>query len=98
MGSVDGQPTAALFFGFTSALSLWLFRFSPDLLAERLTGVGKPDQKSWDKVLLAITAVAFFAWLTVTGFVLEKRVLRKELAGYDHYMRRLPYRLFPHVC
>jgi protein-S-isoprenylcysteine O-methyltransferase Ste14 len=56
-----------LFFGFTSALSLWLLRFSPDLLAERLTGIGKPDQKTWDKMLLAITAVAFFAWLALMG-------------------------------
>ena len=56
-----------LFFGFTAALSIWLFKFSPDLLAERLTGIGKADQKTWDKVLLAITAVAFFAWLAVMG-------------------------------
>lgn len=34
-----------LFFSFTIALSLWLARFNPDLLAERLTGIGKPDQK-----------------------------------------------------
>jgi hypothetical protein len=63
----------ALFFGFTSALSLWLFRCSPDLLAERFTGIGKPDQPSWDKVLLSITAVAFFAWLTVMGFDTVRR-------------------------
>jgi protein-S-isoprenylcysteine O-methyltransferase Ste14 len=56
-----------LFFGFTMALSLWLLRFNPDLLAERMTGIGKPDQKTWDKVLLAITAVAFFAWLALMG-------------------------------
>src|SRR5262249_59500816 len=57
----------ALMFGFTVALSLWLLRFNPDLLAERLTGIGKPDQKGWDKVLLLITAVAFFGWLVVMG-------------------------------
>jgi protein-S-isoprenylcysteine O-methyltransferase Ste14 len=56
-----------LFFGFTSALSLWLLRFSPDLLAERMTGIGRPDQKTWDKMLLALTAVAFFAWLVLMG-------------------------------
>ncbi len=55
----------ALMFGFTVALSLWLLRFNPDLLAERLTGIGKPDQKGWDKVLLLITAVAFFGWLVL---------------------------------
>ena len=51
-----------LMFGFTVALSVWLLRFNPDLLAERLTGVGRCDQKTWDKVFLAITAVAFFGW------------------------------------
>lgn len=56
-----------LFFGFTAALTIWLLRFNPDLLAERLTGVGKPDQKKWDKVLLALTAVAFFSWLALMG-------------------------------
>lgn len=57
----------ALFFTFSIALRVWLLRFNPELLAERLTGIGKPDQKTWDKVLLAITAVAFFAWLPVMG-------------------------------
>lgn len=56
-----------LFFGFAAALTIWLFRFNPDLLAERLTGIGKPDQKKWDKVLLALTAVAFFSWLALMG-------------------------------
>lgn len=54
-----------LFFGFSGVLSLWLLRFNPDLLTERLTGIGKPDQKAWDKIWIAITAVAFFAWLVV---------------------------------
>jgi protein-S-isoprenylcysteine O-methyltransferase Ste14 len=52
-----------LFFGFSVALSLWLLRFNRDLLAERMTGIGRPDQKTWDKIFLAITAVAFFGWL-----------------------------------
>ena len=57
----------ALFFGFSVALSLWLLRFNPDLLAERLTGIGKADQKGWDKALLLITAIAFFGWLALMG-------------------------------
>ncbi|MBV9341792.1 MAG: isoprenylcysteine carboxylmethyltransferase family protein [Acidobacteria bacterium] len=52
-----------LFFGFTFGLTIWLLRFNPHLLVERLTGIGKPDHKSWDKVLLAVTAAIFFAWL-----------------------------------
>jgi protein-S-isoprenylcysteine O-methyltransferase Ste14 len=62
-----GWAFLLLFFGFTVALTIWLLRSNPGLLAERLTGIGKPDQKSWDKVLLAVTAVAFFAWLGLMG-------------------------------
>ena len=54
-----------LMFGFANAMSLWLLRFNPDLLAERLTGIGRPDQKTWDKVFLALMGVAFLAWLAV---------------------------------
>lgn len=57
-------PAAWIFlalFGFTVAVSLWLLRFNPDLLAERMTGIGKPDLKSWDKALLLITAITFSA-------------------------------------
>jgi len=57
----------ALMFSFTVAVGLWLLRFNPDLLAERMTGIGKPDQKRWDKVLLVITAIAFFGWLVLMG-------------------------------
>jgi len=56
-----------LMFGFSIAISLWLLRFNPDLLAERLTGIGKPDQKTWDKVFLAFMGIAFFAWVIVMG-------------------------------
>lgn len=58
-----GWAFLGLFFGFVVGLSLWLLRNNPDLLAERLSGVGRADQKGWDKVLLALTAVLFFAWL-----------------------------------
>ena len=57
----------ALFFGFTVTLSLWLLRFNPDLLSERMTGIGKASQKAWDKIYLAIIGLVFFAWLTVMG-------------------------------
>jgi hypothetical protein len=48
-----------LMFGFTGAISVWLLRFDPDLLAERMTGIGRPDQKPWDKVFVALTGIAF---------------------------------------
>lgn len=54
-----------LMFGFANAMSLWLLRFNPDLLAERMTGIGHPNQKTWDKVFLAVMSLAFFAWLAL---------------------------------
>lgn len=60
-----GWTYLALVFGFTAAVSTWLLRSNPDLLAERMTGIGHPGQKTWDKVFLALTALAFFAWLVV---------------------------------
>jgi protein-S-isoprenylcysteine O-methyltransferase Ste14 len=57
-----GWTYLVLMFGFTIAISIWLMRFNPDLLAERLSGIGRPDQKSWDKAFLAVLAVAFFGW------------------------------------
>ena len=56
-----------LFFAFVIALSAWLRRFDPDLLEERLSGIGKADQKAWDKIVLAIVAVGFVAWLVLMG-------------------------------
>jgi protein-S-isoprenylcysteine O-methyltransferase Ste14 len=55
----------ALFFVFVCALSFWLLRFNRDLLVERLTGVGRRDQKAWDKILLAMAGLGFFAWLAL---------------------------------
>jgi protein-S-isoprenylcysteine O-methyltransferase Ste14 len=51
--------------GFSLALTLWLLRSNPELLAERLTGIGRPDQKTWDKVFLGLMTIAFFAWLAL---------------------------------
>jgi protein-S-isoprenylcysteine O-methyltransferase Ste14 len=59
-----GWGFLVLFVGFTVALSLWLLRFNPGLLAERLT-VSWPDQKTWDKIFLALARVGFFGWLVL---------------------------------
>jgi hypothetical protein len=40
-----GWAFLGLFMGFVVALSLWLLRFNPDLLAERMTGIGRPINK-----------------------------------------------------
>src|SRR5262245_25343265 len=56
-----------LMFGFTIAIGVWLQRHDPGLLAERMTGIGRPDQERWDKFLLAVISVLFFAWLALMG-------------------------------
>jgi hypothetical protein len=55
----------ALFFGFVTALSLWLLRHNPGLLKERMSGVIQSEQKSWDKGLIVLVNVLFFAWLVL---------------------------------
>jgi protein-S-isoprenylcysteine O-methyltransferase Ste14 len=54
-----------LLFGFTIGISIWLARFNPELLEERMSGIGKPGQKSWDKVFLALLLPVFFGWYVV---------------------------------
>jgi protein-S-isoprenylcysteine O-methyltransferase Ste14 len=53
-----------LFFSFVFAITSWLFRHDPALLMERMT-MSRPDQKSWDKVFLALAYVSFVAWLVL---------------------------------
>jgi protein-S-isoprenylcysteine O-methyltransferase Ste14 len=53
-----------LFFSFVFAITSWLFRHDPALLKERMT-MSRPDQKSWDKVFLALAYVSFVAWLVL---------------------------------
>lgn len=60
-----GWAFLVLFFGFTIALSAWLLKHNPGLLTERMTGIGKADQKTWDKVFFALANVVFLAWLVV---------------------------------
>ncbi len=52
---------------FSIGLTVWLARYDPALLAERLTGLRQPDRKPWDKVFLPIVFVGFVAWLVVIG-------------------------------
>jgi len=60
-----GWTFLVLFFGFVVAISLWLLRHNPGLLTERMTGIGKPDQKTWDKVFYGLASVFFLAWLVL---------------------------------
>ncbi len=60
-----GWAFLVLFFGFTVAISRWLLRHNPGLLTERMTGISKPDQKTWDKVFYVVANVVFLAWLVL---------------------------------
>lgn len=65
-GTVDwpaGWIFLALMFSLTIFMSLWLLKNNPELLIERMTGVGKSDQKRWDKVFYVLAATIFLAWL-----------------------------------
>ncbi|MCK9374879.1 MAG: isoprenylcysteine carboxylmethyltransferase family protein [Syntrophobacterales bacterium] len=59
----SGWAFLALFFGADAALGIWLLRYAPGLLRERLTGFGKPGEPAWDKVFFVLVQVFFVAWL-----------------------------------
>lgn len=60
-----GWVFLALFFGGTIALTIWLLRHNPELLQERMTGLGRADQKAWDKRLMMVMSFLFVVWLVV---------------------------------
>ncbi len=53
-----------LCFGFGLAFTVWLFRYNPSLLQERMT-VTKPDQKAWDKVWMPLMGTVSLIWLVL---------------------------------
>lgn len=59
---LSGWIFLILFFGFVVAVTVWLSRHDPGLLQERMT-LFKPDQEAWDKVLVILVEILFFAWL-----------------------------------
>jgi protein-S-isoprenylcysteine O-methyltransferase Ste14 len=58
-----GWAFLILFFGFTVVLSYCLLKNNPGLLTERMTGIGKADQKGWDKIFFVLASVLFYGWL-----------------------------------
>ena len=60
-----GWAFLVLFLGFTVTISRWLLRHNPGLLIERMTGFGKPDQPTWDRVFFVVTQLFFLAWLVL---------------------------------
>ncbi len=57
-----------LFAGGGLAITGWLYRHSPVLLNERMSGAVRKDQKAWDRVLLTIFLVGFCGWLAFMGW------------------------------
>jgi protein-S-isoprenylcysteine O-methyltransferase Ste14 len=62
-------PQAWVFVGEVAvssfAVSLWLLRHDPALLASRLSAPVQPDQMPWDRVFMAAAAVVFVSWLVL---------------------------------
>jgi protein-S-isoprenylcysteine O-methyltransferase Ste14 len=54
-----------MFFGFVTALTVWLLRRNPALLEERMAGRRKPNQQAWDKLLMAVAGACFVAWFVL---------------------------------
>ena len=59
---LSGWIFLVLFFSSVIAITIWLYRHDPGLLQERMT-LFKSDQETWDKVLVALVQVFFYAWL-----------------------------------
>ncbi len=51
----------------TLAVSLWLARYDPALLATRLEPFYKSPQPAWDRVLMIMISVLWFVWLGLMG-------------------------------
>ena len=64
---VSGWVYVAVTFGFSIGLTVWLVRYNPELLAERLQGFRQPGRKRWDKIFIPILFAAFFGWLALMG-------------------------------
>jgi protein-S-isoprenylcysteine O-methyltransferase Ste14 len=50
-----------IFSAFSAILTLWLLRYNPGLVEERIGF--KPNQKAWDKLFIVILYVFFLAWM-----------------------------------
>lgn len=49
------------------AITLWLLRHNPTLLAERMSPLIQRDQKKWDKVLMTALIVLWCGWFALMG-------------------------------
>jgi protein-S-isoprenylcysteine O-methyltransferase Ste14 len=49
------------------AVSLWLARHDPALLAARLSAPVQRDQRPWDRIFMAVAALVFVGWLVLNA-------------------------------
>jgi len=54
------------------AITLWLLRRDPALLAERLKFPVRREQKGWDRLLTALILIVFIAWTALAGIDAER--------------------------
>jgi protein-S-isoprenylcysteine O-methyltransferase Ste14 len=55
-------------FGLASfAMTRWMLRNNPDLLAERMSPLIQREQKAWDKALMSVFIFLWCAWFVVMG-------------------------------
>jgi protein-S-isoprenylcysteine O-methyltransferase Ste14 len=66
-----------------TAICVWLYFYNPALLKERLSRGFEKKQLFWDKVLMAVVQVGFFAWLVLMA--LDRRW------GFSHMPRSWNY-------
>lgn len=76
-----GWPEGWVFLGEVAissfAVSFWLARHDPALLAARLSAPVQPDQRPWDRVFMAAGALVFVGWLVLSA--LDARRFRWSL-------------------
>lgn len=58
----------ALFAFGGAAMILWLRRYSPRLLHERMASPWQRDQKPWDRAWILVFILGFLTWLAFTSF------------------------------
>jgi protein-S-isoprenylcysteine O-methyltransferase Ste14 len=58
-----GWAFVVLFAAAGWAISVWLYRYNPRLLRERMASPIQREQKAWDRAFLSAFILAFFGWM-----------------------------------